>query len=148
MKQPRTYILIADGARARLVVSEGRGKALREVEGAEFEHKAPPTHQLGSDRPGRVQESANTARHAVEQTDWHRREEQLFAKRLAEMLARRLANGEFQRLVLVAAPETLGDLRPALSEKVRGTVMAEIAKDLTKIPNPEIRSHLPDDVLL
>jgi protein required for attachment to host cells len=148
VKYPRTFILIADGSRARLVVSEGRGKPLADVPDAEFEQESRPTRELGRDRPGRVQESATSARHAVEQPDLHQREEERFAIRLAEMLDQRLAQSDYEKLVLVAAPEMLGSLRAALSEKVRAILSGEIAKNLTKIPNPEIRNHFPDDLLI
>ena len=37
-------------------------------------------------------------------------------------------------------------IRAALSEKVRAVVLGEVAKDLTKLPNPQIRTHLGDEL--
>jgi protein required for attachment to host cells len=146
MKPIRTYILIADGARAHLLLSEGRGKPLVEVPGSETRHELKPDHELSADRPGRVHESANVSRHAIERDDLHRREKDRFAQSLAETLEMRLANREYDRLVIAAAPETLGVIRSALSEKVRAVILGEVAKDLTKIPNPQVRHHLGDDL--
>ncbi len=146
MKQIRTYILVADGARARLLLSEGRGKPLTEVPGSDIRIDLKPDQELSSERPGRVHESANVSRHAIERDDLHRREKERFAQSLAEGLDKRLANREYDRLVIAAAPETLGVIRSALSEKVRAVVLAEVAKDLTKIPNPQIRVHLGEDL--
>ncbi|MGA7329962.1 MAG: host attachment protein [Rhodomicrobium sp.] len=64
MKHARIYILIADGSRARLLLSEGIGTPLAEVQGAQYHVELKPDHELHGDRPGRVQESANAARHA------------------------------------------------------------------------------------
>jgi protein required for attachment to host cells len=146
MKPIRTYILIADGARAHLLLSEGRGKPLTEVPDSDIRVDLKADHDLTTDRPGRVHESANVARHAIEREDLQRKEKERFVQSLAEGLDRRLANREYDRLVIAAAPETLGIIRSALSDKVRASILAEVAKDLTKIPNPQIRSHLGEDL--
>jgi protein required for attachment to host cells len=146
MKPVRTYILIADGARARLLLSEGRAKPLAEVPDSEQSQDIRPDHELSAERPGRVHESAAVARHAIERDDLHRREKERFAQALAASLDRRLANNEYDRLVIAAAPETLGVIRSALSEKVKAVILGEVAKDLTKLPNPQIRAHLGDEL--
>ncbi len=148
MKPIRTYILIADGARARLLVSEGPGKPLAEVPGSEQSQDIRPDHEMSADRPGRVHESATVVRHAIERDDLHRREKERFALSLAASLEKRLAAGEYGHLVIAAAPETLGVIRAALSEKVRATVIAEVPKDLTKLPNPQVRDRLGDGLLI
>jgi protein required for attachment to host cells len=144
MKPIRTYILIADGARAHILLSEGRGKPLTEVPGSEQKLDLKPDRELSAERPGRVHESANLVRHAIERDDLHQREKERFAQGLAADLDCRLAGGEYDRLVVAAAPETLGVIRSALSEKVRAVIMAEVAKDLTKLPNAEVKAHLGD----
>ncbi len=48
----------------------------------------------------------------------------------------------FDRLALVAAPHTLGDIRSALSKTVHARVTVEIDKDLTKLSENDIRDHL------
>ena len=146
MKSIRTYILVADGARAHLLLSEGRGKPLTEVPGADIRQDLKPDHELSAERPGRVHESANVSRHAIEREDLHRREKERFAQSLAEGLDKRLANREYDRLVIAAAPETLGVIRSALSDKVKAVILAEVAKDLTKIPNTQIKLHLGEDL--
>ena len=146
MKPIRTYILIADGARARLLLSEGPGKPLIEVPDSELSQDIKPDREMSAERPGRVHESATEVRHSIERDDLHRREKERFAQSLAADLDRRLANGEYDRLVIAAAPETLGVIRSALSEKVKALIFAEVAKDLTKLPNPQIRHHLGDEL--
>lgn len=48
----------------------------------------------------------------------------------------------YDRLILVAAPRTLGDLREALSKNVFSRVMAEVDKELTEMPETKIKKHL------
>ncbi len=146
MKPIRTYILIADGARAHLLLSEGRGKPLAEVPGSEHQQDIKPDHEISAERPGRVHESANVSRHAIERDDLHQREKKRFAQSLAADLDRRLANDEYDRLVIAAAPETLGVIRTAMSEKVQAVILAEVPKDLTKLPNPQVKEHLGKDL--
>lgn len=146
MKPIRTYILIADGARAHLLLSEGRGKPLAEVPGSEQSRDLKADYELSAERPGRVHESANVARHAIERDDLHRREKERFAQALAEDLDRRLTNNEYDRIVIAAAPETLGVIRSALSDKVRSVILSEVAKDLTKLPNPQVKANLGEDL--
>ena len=57
------------------------------------------------------------------------------------MLEQKHNEGAFERLVIAAAPAALGDLRPALSDGVRETIMAELPKDLTNIPMARLTEH-------
>ena len=143
MKPIRTWILVADGARARVVENLGPGKGLSEVGGMEFTGDKLRNRDIMADRPGRSFESANSARHAMEPpSDPKRQAEADFVSGLAEMLDRKLQAGAFDRLVLVAAPQALGDIRKALSRPLAGVVHGELAKDLTKVPNNELATHL------
>jgi protein required for attachment to host cells len=111
------------------------------------DHRA--THDIVDDRLGRTYESAGAARHAISRRhDPHRELKRDFAVRLAKMLDQRRAEHAYDRLVLVAPPAALGDLRDALSDPVRNLVWAELDKDLTKIPAAELPDHLATVVAL
>lgn len=145
MKPVRTWILIADGAQARVLEARGKGHGLSEVEGLKRGVALAASHDLGSDRPGRTHESVGAVRHAMEPTsDPHREQKRRFAGEMAELIGQHLKAGDFDRLVVVAPPVTLGDLRAALPDAVAKVVAGEVAKDLTKVPDPEIASHLGD----
>lgn len=143
MKKKVTWILVADGARARILKNEGPGKGLQPAVDQEFRHALPRTRELGVERPGRTQESATSARHALDNpVDWHRFEKEKFAKEMAKILDKAAAAGEFERLVLVAPPRTLGDLRGALAAATRKMVSGELDKDLTQVTLGELPEHL------
>jgi protein required for attachment to host cells len=145
MRSDRTWIVIADGAHARVLEHSGEGAKLEAVEGLAFDIDLPPTRELVRDRPGRTFESKNSARHAkTGRSDPHRELKRAFAKELAGILKANLAKKRYQRLVLVAPPATLGDLREALSKGVEARVTAEIAQDLVKTPKSRLLRHLPD----
>lgn len=143
MKPTKTWVLLADGARARILENDGPGRGLHEVEGYEYSSDHAATHDLVADRQGRSHSSHGPARSAIEsRTDPHRQLKAHFAQHLAEVLAKGLEQKAFDRLVLVASPVTLGDLRHTISDHVKATVAGEIAQDLTKMPNADIGPHL------
>ena len=143
MKPNTTWILIADGARARIFANRGPGKGIVPVEGGVLESDHAPSRELTSDRPGRTFESADVMRHAIDPAqDPHRELKRGFARHLATYVEERLAEKAFDRLILVAPPVTLGDLRAALPKSVKERVSAELDNDLTKTPVGELPKHL------
>jgi protein required for attachment to host cells len=143
MKPTTTWILIADGARARIFANLGPGKGIEAVDGGTFEGDHRPDREIMSDKPGRSFESVGDTRHAYESHhDPHRELKRTFSHELAALLDEKLAAKAYDRVVLVAPPATLGDLRSALSEPVRAVVYAELDKDLTKTPAAELPKHL------
>lgn len=144
MKKTVTYVLVADGARARIYANHGVGKGLQPVSGAT--HKADLHHhdrEILSDRAGRTHNSVGNARSAMESpTEWHRFEKHRFAREMAKVLDAAAASKSFDRLILVAPPATLGDLRMELGEATRKMVSAELPKDLTRHAEHELPHHL------
>lgn len=143
MKPTTTWILIADGAHARLFANRGPGKGIEAVEGGVINGDHRPDSELVRDRLSRTFESVGDTRHAIApKTDPHRELKRDFAGQLADLLDRRLAEKAYDRLILVAPPKALGDLRAALSEQVKPHVYAELDKDLVKTPTAELPQHL------
>jgi protein required for attachment to host cells len=135
------WALVADGGRARLFERRLPAGPWHERIADAIEAANPPSRELGTDRPGRVQESATTARHAVEpRTDPHRAAKAAFAGRLAARLE--ATASAFERLLLVAPPPFLGDLRASLGKVARGKLHGTLDKDLTHAPLAEIAAQL------
>lgn len=143
MKCKKTWIVIADGARARVILNTGPGKGLKPAFSHEFAASHVPTRAIGSDKPGRSFESADGSRHAMEPSvDWHDREKILFIKDVAKVLDKAARDKSFDRLILVAPPEVLGSLRNALKPATRDMVSAELGKDITHVPITKLPGHL------
>lgn len=144
MKKTVTYVLVADGARARIYVNEGPGKGLQAVSGAT--HKADLHHHsrdVKSDKPGRAVDAATGQRSAMEPNqDWHRFEKHKFAREMAKVIDAAAANKAFDRLILVAPPTTLGDLRMELDEQTMKLVSGQLPKDLTRHAEHDLPQHL------
>ena len=143
----RTWVLVADGGRARVYESLGPGTALREVfheDGA-----APQTHEIASDRGGRRHDATGAGRHAVTAaSDPQRHNEKEFARRICGFLDRKASAGAFDRLVLTAAPATLGDIREILHKASRALVHAEVDKDFVPLSPHDLVDRLADVVRL
>jgi len=149
MQKKVTWILVADGSRARVLMNKGIGKGLHPAIDGEIAHAVPPTRELGTDRPGRAQQRGTGGRHALEpHVDWHRFEKEKFSKEMAALLDAAAERGVFHRLVLIAPPRTLGELRAALGAKARALIYAEIDKDLTHVTIQELPDHLTRVVAL
>ena len=65
-------------------------------------------------------------------------DEATFAKQLAEYLYRHAQRGDYDALVLVADPQTLGQIRPSLHKEVQDRLVKEVGKTLTNSPIPDI----------
>lgn len=109
---------------------------------------------LKSDRPGRFSNHAVLAGGRRGATGHHgtggersprKHEAALFAGRIAEQLEQARRGGEFDRLVVMAAPAFLGLLRKALPDSVRLHVAAEVGKDLVHQPPARLSTHVPEE---
>lgn len=145
MRKPTIWVLIADGQRARLLETTGRNAPLSQALGQEFIGNALPSRDINADRPGRYSGGPGGQHHAMDwPTDPHRHEKREFARWLAEEMEEYRKKGKFERLIVVAPPQTLGDLRAEMSDALKETLRGEMNKDLTKIPVHELPEYLEE----
>lgn len=145
MKPTVTWVLVADGAQAKVFEHLGPGKGLHPVEGMQFAEERKKAADIVTDRPGRSFSSVGNGRSAMEpSTDPVQDRERQFVEMVSAELAKRHESGAFRRLVIAAAPTALGDIRPALTPQVRETIIAELSKDLTGLPTSALTTHLAD----
>jgi protein required for attachment to host cells len=143
IKPVKTWILVADSAKARIFENLGRGRGIAPLEGQAFSNALKPSRDLDADQPGRTFDSAGQGRHAMEKpTNSHRLLKKQFARELARHLRSELEEQSYDRLIIVAPPVTLGDIRAELDKEVASKVLAEIDKDLTKLNPDELAEHL------
>ena len=69
-------------------------------------------------------------------------EEDRFAAQAADLLKRRALANDFDSLIVVAPPRTLGELRKHYHKEVSNRLAGEIDKDLTGHPIPDIEKAL------
>ncbi len=149
MQAIRTWIVVADGAAARILENTGPGKGLAPVSDGEMQGSRAATREVGSERPGRVHDRKGPGRHAMApRADWHEQEKQDFLKAVAARLDAAAAEKVFDRLILIAPAKALGELRAALGRGATAKVTGELSKDLTKIPTRALPGHLDELIAL
>jgi protein required for attachment to host cells len=142
MKPIKTLYVIADGGRARFVERDDSG-AFRTITSFVSTELHDRSHDLGLDRPARVKESANTARHAVEpRHDLHLAAKEDFVKAVAGEIDVEHGRKRFDKLVLVAPPRVLTELKDKLSQAMADLAGEGLQKDLTKVPDHDLAEHL------
>jgi len=136
-------IFVGDGRKALFLRNDGDEKFPNLKTEQVFAEENPPTHEQGADKPGSTFARAATHRRSsVGQTDWHHLEEHRFVERVAAALEDVVRRRGVPALVIAAPPRTLADLRAAFHADVKQRIVAEIGKDLTNHPVPEIETHL------
>ncbi len=134
----KTEICVADGRKFLLLVNVGDTvhpdlQVIREVA-----QDNPKTTEQGSDRPGRMFESDNVRSSAYDETDFHQVSEDRFAAEMTDVLNRRAMEKRFEKLVIIAPPATLGEMRRHYHKNVLDRLVAEIGKEATNLPSDEI----------
>ena len=137
-----SFILVADGKKSLFFRNEGDGEFPNLVVERKDIHESPKDGDQKSDAAGAAPTVMGNARAAMSETDFHQLEEDRFAAEAAEMLKERALRNDFESLVIVAPPKTLGELRKHYHKEVERRIAGEIAKDLTGHPVEEIERIL------
>jgi len=133
----KTWILVADASRARVIALDADGRPPELV--AELEHPGSRAKgmELSRDDRGRTRpRNRHAARGAAlsKPTPPKAVEANAFAREVADTLGTACRRQAFDDLVLVASPSFLGSLRSHLDTQAAGRVTASWAKDYTREP--------------
>lgn len=143
--EPLTWILTADGQHARTWEWKNSDVSLALVADliSSAESVSSFSRDLKSDKPGRSFSSVGPRRSAMEPAhDPHKLEETKFAAKLADALGAAFNRGRFRRLIVIAPPRMLGDLRKHFSKQLAEAVIGEIDKDLMKSDTSALLYHV------
>ena len=135
----RTWIIVANAARARLCEYDPRDGSLTEL--ADFVHAAgrQKGSDLATDRPGHAEKGQASIRTSFEpHTDVHRKEREHFARELAEHLNEAVLQHRCPAVALIASNPFLGELRARLGDAAAKAVVATAATDLTHCDMAEL----------
>ena len=138
---PTTWIVTADASRARILQVADRER-LVEVEDLVNPKGRLHNREINTDAKGRFSGPDRPGGHSSgdeDNTVEHYNE--LFAKRVAEYLDKARNDHRYERLVLVAAPKVLGQLRKELDKEVEKLVVDELDKDLSWFNAREIERY-------
>lgn len=139
---PSTWILVADGARARILAEDPAGD-LAEVRCFSNPEGRAHGRDLTTEGPPTVHESVGNSRHAIEpHTTARAKASDRFARELGDELRRGRNERLFERLVIVAPPRFLGCLHRALDPALRASIAEELPLDLTRLKPAELHARL------
>jgi protein required for attachment to host cells len=164
------FVLVADGRKMLFFRNEGDADYPNlKVEHAE-EHPNPADRdqktdaagaasstQTGASAPAVARQGGNggpngggggsqfaESRGSMGETDYHQQEEDRFAADTADLLKRRALAREYDKLIVVAPPKMLGELRKHYHKEVQSRLAGELAKDLTNHPVEQIERAIHD----
>lgn len=158
-------VLVADGRKMLFLRNEGDGAhANLKVEHAEEQNNpadrdqktdaagGASSTQAGPGGPAAASGAGGNAggqggqfapsRGSLQETDYHQLEEDRFAAHAADLLRKRALARKFEKLVVVAPPKTLGEMRKHYHKEVSDRIVAELDKDLTGHPIDQIEKAL------
>lgn len=122
------WVVIADGTRASYYRASVRDGAVS-------------LSSMADQSPERLDDDGPAGKRPKEQSQ-QQTDEATFAKQLANSLYTHAHADHFQQLVLVADPQTLGQLRSCMHAEVTSRIVTEIPKTLTTMPLPDIEKAL------
>lgn len=125
------WVVVADGTSARVLTNVGKGLqvSLQQL-------KLIGPFDLDNEGPAGKQPPERTASEIDEAT---------FAKQLAQHLNAAALNNEFAHLVLVADPQTLGQMRPLLHDETSKRMVEQVNKTMVHLPLADIERALKPD---
>jgi protein required for attachment to host cells len=138
-----SYVLVADGAKMLFFRNEGDADNLNLTVLAAEQQADQYDRDIKSDQAGRKPGSPGSGGGSTAgEADFHQQAEDRFAAEAAGRINRAALANEFENLIIVAPPKTLGELRKHYHKQAEGKIAAEIAKDLTGHPVDRIEKVL------
>jgi protein required for attachment to host cells len=141
------FILVADGRKMLFLRNEGDAEYPNlQVEKKLVDRHNPATQDQVTDMADPASSTrtpgANWGSGGGEPTDVHQIEEDRFAAETAGLLKDWALRNEYESLIVVAPPRTLGELRKHYHSAVSDRLKGEIDKDLTGHSVPQIEEAL------
>ena len=140
------WVLIADGEKALFLRNDLDAQDLDLNVVRIEEQENPSDGEQSANRPGRMHDGGPGQKSAVDDTDWHELAKERFASDMADILYKQAHKGKFDEIVVVAPPQTLGELRKEMHQEVSDKVIAEIPKTLTNHPIDKIEELIKQEL--
>lgn len=145
MRQRVIWVLVADGSHAKLFEYGGEGSGLTALPELMTQREPQRAQEIRVARPARTTYAeGGSGTYETVGSEATGGRETLLMKDTAELLDEKLRQGAFEQLVIAAEPTALGTIRTYLSKPLQQAVIAELPKNLSRMPTPEIERHLAD----
>lgn len=133
-------VLVADGRKLLFLRNQGDDAQIDLRTEAHDEREDLKDSDLKTDAPGTVQQSAGYGHSTYDETDFHQQEENRWIKDAAAEINKRALANDFDALVIVAPPKSLGLFRKELHKEAEKRVLATINKEMSGRPIPDIEA--------
>lgn len=134
-------VLVTDGRKTLFFRNEGDENQIDLRTEAHEERADVPDREMKTDAPGTQGQSAGySGRVAYEETDFHQLEEDRWAAAAADEVNKRALQNDFEQLVIIAPPKSLGHIRKKLHKETERRLLCEIPKEMTRRPIPDIEA--------
>lgn len=132
------WIVVANSSLAEIYA--GNSKDLRSIHYFDFPDGRLRSGEVLADRPGHGHESVGPGRFSMTtQTDVHLHEIQIFAHQIIDALKKAKAENAFDRLIIIAPPQFLGELRQLMPDNIKKCIHKEFNKDISPDLNAKQR---------
>jgi len=135
-----TLVLVTDGRKTLFFRNHGDQNQIDLRTEAFDEREDLPNSELKTDAAGTNAQSGGFGRPAYEETDFHQMEEDRWAQGAAEAVNKRVLKNNFDQLVIIAPPKTLGLIRKKLHKEAERRLVCEIPKEMTGRTIPAIEA--------
>ena len=139
---PRTWIVLADAATARVYEPQASGRDWKMIVELTDPKARAKESELGRDKPGRVRQSTGSRAAMERPTPRKQVEVEHFARQIAKALDDALVRKAYDHLVLAAPPEFVGILRPLLPDRVEERITVLVERDYLHLDPPQARQRL------
>jgi len=140
-----TWVVVADSSAARIFTAASPTGDLEEVASYAHAEGRLQDRELRTDAPGRAFDSVGAGRHGMSpKVSPREHETAAFARLLGGYIEKARAKSEIRRVILVAPPEFLGQLRNTLDDDTKKIVEGEYNLNVVRMRAEEVRAHLPD----
>lgn len=149
MKASKTLILVADGENVLFYKNEGIGKGIERLE-KEYHQDIPKGKDIVTDRPGLdkmtrgVKGIQSSAAHGYEPSDNPREEMKIRFLRDAMDKTEKHLIPEYEKLIVIAPPQILGEIRKMLNDAAKNKIIGQVDKNLTRSAQKDIEKNLND----
>ena len=140
-----TMIVVADSTRARIFTWDLEDQTVL-IELEDMLHPEGRLHEsdMTSDLPGKESGPAGAGSHVYDKKDHPKKHQQIdFAKRVSTHLDSERKANKLSKLLLIVAPQFLGELRAQFSNELRKLIAFELPKNLAAHDVADIQKHIP-----
>lgn len=135
-------ILVTDGRKMLMLRNKGSGERIELRTERHEMREDRKDREIKTDAPGLTGQSAGFGRPAMQEPDYHQLDEDRWAAETAKTINMRALAHDFEQLVVIAPPKTMGELRGHWHKEVEQRIVAEVTKEMTDRPVPEIEALL------